>query len=79
MAKIISDSLLTCPECGYKKVLNMPADACQWYYECSSCHTLLHPKQGDCCVFCSYGSVPCPPIQIADKAGHRGECGCGKN
>ncbi|MFZ0027756.1 MAG: GDCCVxC domain-containing (seleno)protein, partial [Pseudolabrys sp.] len=21
------------------------------------------PKDGDCCVFCSYGSVPCPPIQ----------------
>jgi hypothetical protein len=24
---------------------------------------VLKPKQGDCCVFCSYGSVPCPPIQ----------------
>ncbi|WP_444850683.1 hypothetical protein [Pontibacter ummariensis] len=19
--------------------------------------------QGDCCVFCSYGSEPCPPVQ----------------
>ena len=22
---------------------------------------------GDCCVFCSYGSVPCPPIQQNGK------------
>ncbi|WP_339879956.1 GDCCVxC domain-containing (seleno)protein, partial [uncultured Algoriphagus sp.] len=21
------------------------------------------PKKGDCCVYCSYGTVPCPPIQ----------------
>nr|WP_283817643.1 GDCCVxC domain-containing (seleno)protein [Bradyrhizobium diazoefficiens] len=21
------------------------------------------PKSGDCCVFCSYGTVPCPPKQ----------------
>lgn len=23
----------------------------------------LKPKSGDCCVLCSYGSVPCPPLQ----------------
>jgi hypothetical protein len=23
----------------------------------------LRPKAGDCCVFCSYGTVPCPPVQ----------------
>ncbi|MDQ6952888.1 MAG: GDCCVxC domain-containing (seleno)protein [Mariprofundaceae bacterium] len=41
----------------------MPADACQWFYECESCHAVLKPKHHDCCVFCSYGDVPCPPIQ----------------
>jgi hypothetical protein len=41
----------------------MPTDACQFYYECTNCKTLLRPKAGDCCVFCSYGSVSCPPIQ----------------
>ncbi|WP_305076261.1 GDCCVxC domain-containing (seleno)protein, partial [Methylobacter sp. BlB1] len=41
----------------------MPTDACQFFYECRSCGTLLKPKLGDCCVFCSYGSVKCPPIQ----------------
>jgi hypothetical protein len=41
----------------------MPTNACQWFYECESCHQLLQPLSGDCCVFCSYGSVSCPPIQ----------------
>jgi len=41
----------------------MPTDACQYFYECSGCKTLLRPKAGDCCVFCSYGSIACPPIQ----------------
>ena len=41
----------------------MPENACQFFYECHDCGTLLRPKPGDCCVFCSYGSVPCPPVQ----------------
>jgi len=40
----------------------MPIDACQHFYECTHCKTLLKPKVGDFCVFCSYGSVACPPI-----------------
>jgi len=45
----------------------MPTDSCAYFYECEECGTLLKPKQGDCCVFCSYGSVPCPPVQIDGK------------
>lgn len=41
----------------------MPEDACQYFYECKGCGKLLQPKEQDCCVFCSYGTVPCPPIQ----------------
>jgi hypothetical protein len=41
----------------------MPTDACQFFYDCQGCGTRLKPKAGDCCVFCSYGNVPCPPIQ----------------
>jgi hypothetical protein len=33
-----------------------------------SCKTLLRPKPGDCCVFCSYGSVKCPPMQSENCA-----------
>lgn len=56
-------STLTCPDCGHQAIETMPIDACQFFYECSSCGVLLRPKPGDCCVFCSYGSVACPPIQ----------------
>jgi hypothetical protein len=41
----------------------MPTDACQFFYDCKGCGERLKPLAGDCCVFCSYGSVPCPPIQ----------------
>ena len=57
-------SELTCPACGHKEVEAMPEDACQYFYECKHCNTLLKPKPGDCCVFCSYGDTPCPPIQL---------------
>ncbi len=56
-------SEITCPECGYKKIETMPTNACQWFYECENCHTILKPKKRDCCVFCSYGTVKCPVIQ----------------
>lgn len=56
-------STLTCPNCGHKKNETMPTDACQFFYECENCKTVFRPKQGDCCVFCSYGSVKCPSKQ----------------
>lgn len=56
-------SVITCPKCGYQKEETMPTDACQYFYECARCHAVLRPKAGDCCVFCSYGSVSCPPVQ----------------
>ena len=60
-------STLTCPECGHQKEERMPTDACQWFYECESCGALLKPLPGDCCVFCSYGTVKCPPIQAGNN------------
>lgn len=56
-------STITCPECGHRETEPMPTDACQWFYECKNCGTILKPVLGDCCVFCSYGDVPCPPVQ----------------
>lgn len=63
MSAPVLESVLTCPECGAAKSEPMPTDACQFYYECTHCRALLRPKPGDCCVFCSFGSVKCPPIQ----------------
>ena len=60
---MILESVLTCPKCGFKKKETMPENACQYFYECTSCHVRLKPKERDCCVFCSYGSVKCPPQQ----------------
>ncbi len=60
---IAVQSTITCPHCGHAAVERMPVDACQWFYECRGCRTLLRPLAGDCCVFCSYGTVPCPPVQ----------------
>jgi hypothetical protein len=63
-------STITCPACGHRKEETMPTDACQFFYQCDNCQTVLKPKSGDCCVYCSYGTVPCPPIQ----AGEKGDC-----
>jgi hypothetical protein len=43
----------------------MPVDVCQIVYKCRQCDFVLRPKAGDCCVYCSYGSVPCLPIRAA--------------
>ncbi|XWN29032.1 MAG: GDCCVxC domain-containing (seleno)protein [Devosia sp.] len=61
---VILHTVIKCPECAQEAEETMPTDACQWFYECKSCKTLLRPAEGDCCVFCSYATVPCPPIQM---------------
>ncbi|HVQ61704.1 MAG TPA: GDCCVxC domain-containing (seleno)protein [Burkholderiales bacterium] len=61
--KPVLESILTCPECGFSKSETMPLDTCLFFYECGGCKRVLRPKRGDCCVFCSYGSVRCPPEQ----------------
>ncbi|HXJ07994.1 MAG TPA: GDCCVxC domain-containing (seleno)protein [Burkholderiales bacterium] len=63
MSGPVLESVLTCPGCGFARRERMPSDACQFYYECTGCGTLLRPRPGDCCVFCSFGSVKCPPMQ----------------
>jgi hypothetical protein len=61
----ILQSTITCPKCGCTKTEAMPTDACKFFYGCSGCGVRLKPNAGDCCVFCSYGDVPCPPVQAA--------------
>jgi len=64
---LILESTLTCPKCGFQKTETMPTDACQFFYKCENCQTMLKPKPGDCCVFCSYATVMCPPMQMGNK------------
>jgi DNA-directed RNA polymerase subunit RPC12/RpoP len=54
METTILKSTITCPECGHKTEEEMPTTACQFFYECDNCKQTL---------FCSYGTVACPPIQ----------------
>ncbi|MDZ7839987.1 MAG: GDCCVxC domain-containing (seleno)protein [Gammaproteobacteria bacterium] len=71
----VLESTITCPDCGHRAAATMPVDFCQYYYDCAGCGRLLKPLPGDCCVFCSYGDVPCPPVQAA--RGRRGPVGSG--
>ncbi|MFY9894233.1 MAG: GDCCVxC domain-containing (seleno)protein [Xanthobacteraceae bacterium] len=64
---MIAQSILTCPKCGHQATETMPADTCRYFYDCKGCGAQLKPLPGDCCVFCSYGSVPCPPVQASAK------------
>jgi hypothetical protein len=56
-------AVLTCPECGAKHKEEMPTDACQHFFKCGECGVMLKPKEGKCCVFCSYADTKCPPEQ----------------
>jgi len=60
---ITTTATLTCPECGTAQRTEMPTDARQFFHECVSCHAVLKPRSGDCCVFCSYADVKCPSMQ----------------
>ena len=61
--KVKTISMITCPYCKHKKTEVMLENFCQFFYDCESCKKLIKPVKGDCCVYCSYGSVPCPPVQ----------------
>jgi len=63
--EIITKSTITCPKCSYQKEEEMPTDACQYFYECKNCKTILKPKQGDCCVFCSMVLCLAPRFKMA--------------
>lgn len=56
-------SEITCPKCGHKAIENLPTEVCQIKYNCEKCDTLLMPLEGDCCVFCTYGTHKCPSMQ----------------
>lgn len=62
--KFETHSTITCPLCCHEQTEEMPTNYCQHFYDCKKCGDVLKPLQGDCCVFCSYGTVACPPIQL---------------
>lgn len=62
-SNVITKANITCPNCGTTREEEMPTDSCQFFYECTNCKTVLRPKDGDCCVYCSYADTRCPSMQ----------------
>ncbi|MCW2285982.1 hypothetical protein M2323_003819 [Rhodoblastus acidophilus] len=70
-------STLKCPTCYYQAIELMPTDRIVDSYQCKGCGTVLRAKPGQDCVFCSYGDVPCPPVQARrTSSAEQGTC-CG--
>lgn len=69
---------LTCPECGASHEAVMPEHERLEVYTCPSCKAELKPRKGECCVFCSYGTVPCPAVQCEWENGQLGVCCSGE-
>ena len=69
------EATLTCPSCGTMKVEVMPTDACQYFYECSACSTLLKLEPGGllCVLLLWIDALPADStgqaIMVAAKSG----------
>ncbi|MDD3760265.1 MAG: GDCCVxC domain-containing (seleno)protein [Acidithiobacillus sp.] len=61
MSAVTLQSIITCPVCGPSETETMLVDACLYFYECQGRGALPTPNSSNCGVFCSYGTVPCPP------------------
>lgn len=66
MSRIQYNGILTCPVCGFKRTAAIPTPASSYRFACSRCHTVNLPREGDDCVFCSYGSIKCPAKQMVE-------------
>jgi hypothetical protein len=53
------------PACSHRAIETMHTDACQHIYDCKQCGHRMKAIKGRC-VYRSYGSVQCPPVQSGD-------------
>jgi hypothetical protein len=60
---ITRQTVVTCPSCGFHREETMPEAPSTYFYTCTNCGKVLKPIFGDCCVFCSYGTMMCPTEQ----------------
>ncbi len=56
-------SIMQCPHCGFKVTERMPAKMKVLRWQCPACTAMIESPPTACCVFCAYGSVPCPDAQ----------------
>lgn len=64
MTEISYEATVTCPKCGYSSKETMPSDSCLVIYKCKECGFVMTPKEGDCCIFCSYADKKCRPCKL---------------
>lgn len=64
MTEIKTTARITCPECGHIEEVEMPLEYCQIRWECPNCLATVKPREGFCCVFCSYADTLCPAKQM---------------
>ena len=64
---IVDDCVVTCPVCKTQVQEKMTSETPKLIYHCPVCKTWLSPKKNDHCIYDSYGSVKCPPIQVKTK------------
>jgi hypothetical protein len=75
---MIEIATITCLVCDHQATERMPLDACVYFWPCPACGTMVRPLQGKCCVFCSYGSSPCPPCQLAGRTDRPARAAAGR-
>jgi hypothetical protein len=57
-------STITCAGCGSTLRCKMPLHASRTHFECPHCKAVFKTGEEECCIYCSYGSVPCPSAQL---------------
>ena len=65
---MITSSILTCPKCQHQYEEEMPEKTNQYSYRCPACEAVIKTKEGECCVYCSYGDYPCQQAQFIGSA-----------
>ena len=66
-AGVVKHCVLTCPVCKNRTQEFMVSESLKLVFQCPACLTWLSPKKNDHCIYDSYGSVNCPPIQIKKR------------
>ena len=61
--QVVKKTKIKCPNCGHEETVEMPEYVCVRIYKCPQCEEVFKPKEGDCCVFCSYAEDDCPSKQ----------------
>jgi hypothetical protein len=67
-------SVLQCTGCGFTQEFEMPQYASRKHFYCPDCRKAHQSRKEECCIYCSYGSVPCPQQQVRlSQLHHAGE------